>query len=101
MRIGRPSLFALFFSVACLPISNQAQSRTDAPHLERHGDAAQLFVDGKPYLILSGELTNNAATALEPMETIWPKLVASNLNTVLVGVSWAQFEPEDFGAKEE
>jgi hypothetical protein len=87
MRIDRLSLFALLFSVACLPISNQAQNRNDAPHLERHGDATQLIVDGKPFLILSGELTNNAATALEPMETIWPKLVASNLNAVLVGVS--------------
>jgi hypothetical protein len=29
------------------------------------------------------------------MEPIWPKLVAGNLNTVLVGVSWAQFEPEE------
>ena len=95
MRIGRLSLFALVFSVACLPISNQAQNRNDAPHLGRHGDATQLIVDGKPFLILSGELSNNAATALEPMETIWPKLVAGNLNTVLVGVSWAQFEPEE------
>ncbi len=95
MRIGRLFLFALSFSVACLPISNRAQSRNDAPHLEGHGDATQLIVDGKPFLILSGELTNNAATALEPMETIWPKLVASNLNAVLIGVSWAQFEPEE------
>jgi hypothetical protein len=29
------------------------------------------------------------------MEPIWPKLVAANLNTALVGVSWAQFEPEE------
>jgi hypothetical protein len=29
------------------------------------------------------------------MELIWPKLVAANLNTALVGVSWAQFEPEE------
>jgi len=72
-----------------------AQAAGGAPHLARQGDATQLVVDGKPFLILSGELTNNAATALEPMEAIWPKLVASNLNTVLVGVSWAQFEPEE------
>ncbi|MGO9940941.1 MAG: hypothetical protein ACLPH3_25040, partial [Terracidiphilus sp.] len=75
----RPFLFALFLTVACMSISNQAQSRNDPPHLERHGNATQLIVDGKPFLILSGELSNNAATALEPMETIWPKLVAGNL----------------------
>ena len=54
MRIGRLSLFALFLSVACLSVSNQAQNRNDAPHLEKHGDATQLIVDGKPFLILSG-----------------------------------------------
>jgi hypothetical protein len=29
------------------------------------------------------------------MEPIWPKVVAANLNTVLVGVAWGQFEPEE------
>ena len=32
---------------------------------------------------------------MQKMEPIWPKLVAANLNTVLVAVSWAQFEPEE------
>ena len=64
MRIGRLFLFALFLSVTCLSIPNQAQNRNNAPHLERHGDATQLMVDGKPFLILSGELTNNAAAIL-------------------------------------
>jgi hypothetical protein len=78
-----------------MTLSTLAPAQSTVPHLEKHGDATQLVVDGKPFLILSGELSNNAATALEPMEPIWPKLVASNLNTVLVGVSWAQFEPEE------
>ncbi|MGD0546540.1 MAG: DUF5597 domain-containing protein [Terracidiphilus sp.] len=65
------------------------------PHLQEQGSATQLIVDGKPFLIVSGELSNNAATSLESMEPIWPKLVAANLNTVIVGVSWAQFEPEE------
>jgi hypothetical protein len=54
-----------------------------------------LIVDGKPFLALAGELTNNAATSLPMMEPIWPKLIDENLNTALVGVSWAQFEPEE------
>jgi len=70
-----------------------AQAPSGVPHLQKQGNATQLIVDGKPYLAMGGELSNNAATSLENMDTIWPKLVAANLNTALVGVSWAQFEP--------
>src|ERR1035438_1750439 len=35
MRIGRLSLFALFFSVTCLSISNQAQNRNKAANPAR------------------------------------------------------------------
>ena len=61
----------------------------------KQGNATQLVVDGKPFLITSGELSNNAASSLEQLEPVWPKLAASNLNTVLVAISWAQFEPEE------
>jgi len=47
-----------------------------------------MFVDGKPYLILSGELTNNAATLLIPWKP-FSQARSHNLNTVLVAVSWA------------
>jgi hypothetical protein len=80
---------------AALTISAGAQTDNGAPHLRKQGAATQLIVDGKPFLALAGELTNNAATSLPMMEPIWPKLVAANLNTALAGVSWAQFEPEE------
>src|ERR1035438_4787739 len=80
---------------AALSISTEAQTAAGTPHLQKQGTATQLIVDGKPFLALAGELTNNAATSLPMMEPIWPKLVAGNLNTALVGVSWAQFEPEE------
>jgi hypothetical protein len=95
MRIRRMTLFAMICCVACLPGSMRAQSDGGTPHLARQGNATQLIVDGKPFLILGGELSNNAATALGPMEPVWPRLVEGNLNTVLLGVSWAQFEPEE------
>jgi hypothetical protein len=88
-------LFGLIFSAAALAISAQAQTNTGIPHLQRQGTAAQLVVDGKPFLITSGELSNNAASNLELLESVWPKLAAANLNTVLVAISWAQFEPEE------
>ena len=64
-----------------------------APHLEKRGHAEQLMVDGKPFLILGGEVYNNSASSLEYMKPIWPRLAAMHLNTVLVPISWAQLEP--------
>ncbi|HKV42935.1 MAG TPA: DUF5597 domain-containing protein [Blastocatellia bacterium] len=62
------------------------------PHLERRGNVTQLIVDGKPFLVLGGELGNNAATSLEYMKPVWPQLAQMHLNTVLAAVSWAMFE---------
>jgi len=68
---------------------------TDIPHLRKQGTATQLIVDGKPFLALSGELSNSTATSVEYMKLVWPRLVASKINTVLAGVSWNQIEPQE------
>jgi len=70
-------------------------SAADIPHFQEHGTATQLIVDGKPFLMLSGELLNNSATSREYMKPIWPKLVEGKLNSVIAGVSWAQVEPAE------
>ena len=70
-------------------------SASDIPHLRKQGTATQLIVDGKPFLALAGELSNNSATSLEYMKPVWPKLVEAKLNTVLAGVSWNQIEPQE------
>ncbi len=65
------------------------------PLLEKRGAATQLIVDGKPWLILGGEVANTASSSLPYMEQVWPKLTRLNLNTVLVAVAWAWVEPEE------
>ena len=65
------------------------------PHLEKRGKVSQLIVDGRPFLMLAGELHNSSTSSLEYMEPIWPKLKAMNLNTVLAVVSWDLFEPRE------
>src|ERR1022692_2275776 len=94
----RKSLLWTFGLVICIAASTvlcKAQDASGAPHLRKQGTATQLVVDGKPFLALAGELGNNSATSRENMEPVWPKIVAGNLNTALVGISWAQFEPEE------
>jgi hypothetical protein len=65
------------------------------PHLRKQGNATQLIVDGKPFVMLAGELTNSTASSLDYMEPVWDKLVALCLNTALAALSWEMVEPEE------
>lgn len=70
-------------------------SQNQIPHLQKKGNKTQLIVDGKPFIILGGELGNSSATSMENMEPIWPKLKAMRLNTVLTPVYWELIEKEE------
>lgn len=67
------------------------------PKVTAHG----LEVDGKPWLILGGELANSSSSARAYMAPRWAPLRAMHLNTILTPVSWELIEPEegrfDFG----
>jgi beta-galactosidase GanA len=65
------------------------------PHLQQQGTTSQLIVDGKPYLVLGGELYNSSASSLPYLEKLWPRLKAAGLNTVLAPVEWDQVEPAE------
>ena len=58
--------------------------QTPPPYLRKQGTATQLVVGGKPFLILGGELGNSSSSSIEYLRPIWPKLVALNLNTVVI-----------------
>jgi hypothetical protein len=73
----------------------EASSFPGIPRLHRQGTTTQLLVEGKPFVILGGELHNSSASSLAYMEPIWPKMVALNLNTVLAVVSWELSEPAE------
>jgi len=53
------------------------------------------MVEGKPFLVLGGELHNSSASSIEHMRPIWERLVVLNLNTVLAAVAWEQIEPDE------
>ena len=59
------------------------------------GGTTRLFVDGKPFIALGGELGNSNASHLAVAKPLFAKLAAMKLNTVLVPVSWELVEPAE------
>ncbi|EOD51125.1 putative glycosyl hydrolases family protein [Neofusicoccum parvum UCRNP2] len=65
------------------------------PHLQKNDVSHQLIVNGKPFLMLAGELQNSSLTSAEYMKEVWPKMVDTHVNTVLGCVTWEDIEPEE------
>ncbi|MBT1688979.1 GH35 family beta-galactosidase [Dawidia soli] len=63
------------------------------PSLQRQGAAGHLVVNGKPFLVLGGELGNSSASSADYMRPLWKKLQAMHCNTVLAPVYWELIEP--------
>jgi len=90
--IFAPAAASIF---ACLAVHLLPAQQPAAPHLEKRGAVTQLIVDGRPFLMLSGELTNSASSNLDHMKPIWPRLAAAGLNTVVTPLSWELIEPKE------
>ena len=89
-------LRSLLFSglgLLALCLTQDAAADDSLPYLQPKGSAVQLIVDGKPYVMLSGELHNSSASGREHMRRMWPHLTALELNTVIAPVSWELVEP--------
>jgi hypothetical protein len=84
-------------SLAAPPASSQPAraASTAIPHLQRQGAATQLIVDGKPFLMLAGELRNSNSSTPDYLKPIWPRMVALHVNTVLSAVHWELVEPQE------
>ncbi len=96
-----PLLMAL---LALIPMVQVAQTATETtqtktavllPQIKQNGAVKQMFVDGKPFIMLSGELHNSSASSIEYMKPIWDKLAAMHLNSVVSTVNWELVEPEE------
>jgi hypothetical protein len=72
-----------------------AQGTSGIPRLQKQGTAMQLVVHDTPFLILGGEPGNSSASDVHYMASVWPKLRALRLNTVLMPVYWELVEPRE------
>ena len=88
-------LLLLFSFAGLAQAAPQGGGDPGAPHLQKNGQVTQLLVDGKPFLLLGGEVHNSSSSSAEFMRPIWPRLAQAHLNTVLVPVTWQQIEPTE------
>jgi hypothetical protein len=76
--------------------ANQKEQNSDGiPQLVKQGKVTQLYVDGKPFLIIGGELNNSTSSSLENMKPIWQHVTDLNFNTVITPLSWELIEPKE------
>jgi beta-galactosidase GanA len=90
-------LLALYILLLTLCLGNDIfaqQKSTSIPVLHKQGKTTQLIVEGKPFLVLGGELGNSSASDAKYMQPIWKELKTMNCNTVLAPVYWELMEPE-------
>ena len=95
MRSFYSSLAILSLAATTAGAQNNTGTSTAIPHLQKQGTATQLIVDGKPFLMLAGELRNSNSSTSEFLKPIWPRMVAMHLNTVLSAVHWELIEPQE------
>ena len=72
-----------------------SQERHSGIWLEKQNNMARLMIEGKPFLILGGELGNSSASNMEYMRPYWAHLRHMNLNTLVVPVYWELLEQEE------
>jgi len=67
----------------------------ELPQLKKDGNIKRLYVDGKPFIMVAGELHNSTSSNLTYSAPIFHKLKEMGLNTVIASVAWEQFEPQE------
>jgi len=66
----------------------------DAPKLVQKDGRYALMVDGKPYLILGGQIHNSSGWPSE-LPQVWESMAALHANTVEAPVYWEQLEAQE------
>lgn len=63
------------------------------PQLVKTASTTKLMVDGKPFIMMGGELHNSTGSDTTALRQVWKNLKAMNANTVLAYAYWEMVEP--------
>ncbi len=69
-------------------------SATEAPRLVQKDGRYALLVDGRPYIILGGQIHNSSAWPSE-LPQVWDSLAELHANTIEAPVYWEVLEPQE------
>ena len=65
------------------------------PVIVKQGNRKVLMVDGKPFIMIAGEVHNSDSSSPAYMEKIWEIAENFGMNTLLLPASWDVTEPEE------
>ena len=66
----------------------------EVPKIIQKDGRYALMVDGRPFLILGGQIHNSSAWPIE-LPQVWESMAALHANTVEAPIYWEQVEPEE------
>jgi hypothetical protein len=97
MRVSallRFSVFSSLMAAALLAFTALPQAlAVEAPQLVQKDGRYALMVEGRPYLVLGGQIHNSSAWPSE-LPQVWQSMAALHANTIEAPVYWEQFEPQ-------
>ena len=65
----------------------------ERPCITEKGNQKVLLVDGKPFIMLAGEVHNSDSSSPAYMEQIWKIAEELGMNSLLLPVTWEMVEP--------
>jgi Domain of unknown function (DUF5597)/Glycosyl hydrolases family 35 len=90
----RRAFFALSLSLLLVVFACSSARAADAPRIVNNNGHSALLVDGRPFLILGGQIHNSSAWPSE-LPQVWESMAALHANTVEAPVYWEQFEARE------
>lgn len=87
----RPLVFLSWLLITVL--TAQVACAAPAPRFVQKDGRHALLVDGKPFLMLGGQIHNSSAWPSE-LAQVWESAAALHVNTLEAPIYWEQFEPQ-------
>src|SRR5271157_4291700 len=72
-----------------------AQTASPIPQIVHNEKGYQFLVDGKPFLMLSGQVDNSSASNPDDLKPAWEAMKALHGNAIEIPLYWELLEPQE------